>query len=499
MKAIILARVSSKEQEDNNSIPAQTRRLQEYVSRLDYQLLETFQLVESSTKANRRKFTELIKQIDKSKETICLVVDTIDRLQRDFKESVTLDELRKQSKVELHFVREGLIISKDSNSADIMRWDMGVLFAKSYVTQLSDNVKRSAEQKRIDGEWGHKAPFGYRNVDLASGKKWIDIDPSVAPCVKDIFRLYASGAYSMPQIQQKIFEIYGLSKPISAIYKILKNTFYYGVMKINGEYYSHKYEPLIAKEMYDTVQKYSNRPKKDVRKYAGLPFLYRGLITCGECGYSVTPEYSKGYAYYHCTQYGGKHKASYVREESLTEQMNSIFNDITPSESQYQEVIDALRLSNRDKMTYKSRRQSALNSELTKVDNRMSRLYDSYLDGDIEKDFYKSKSRELKEQKQAIVHRLKDLDSADEHFYENAENIMSLVRNGGDIFKSSELDEKRQLLKLILQNLELHGRELRWKYKKPFDTMASYSKNSSWQGIMDVFQENLPLTSLSYS
>ncbi len=33
MKAIILARVSSKEQEENNSIPAQTRRLLDYSER----------------------------------------------------------------------------------------------------------------------------------------------------------------------------------------------------------------------------------------------------------------------------------------------------------------------------------------------------------------------------------------------------------------------------------------------------------------------------------
>src|SRR5665213_2241813 len=136
MKAYLLARVSSKEQEENNSIPAQTRRLKEYAERKNLEVVEIYQLVESSTKANRRKYDELIDLIKSSSEKMALVVETVDRLQRDFRESVLLDELRKQEKIELHFVREGLIINEQSNSSEIMRWDVGVMFAKNYVTQL---------------------------------------------------------------------------------------------------------------------------------------------------------------------------------------------------------------------------------------------------------------------------------------------------------------------------------------------------------------------------
>lgn len=44
-----------------------------------------------------------------------------------------------------------LILDKNSNSTDVMRWDMSVMFAKAYVLQLSDNVKRSLEQSRKEG------------------------------------------------------------------------------------------------------------------------------------------------------------------------------------------------------------------------------------------------------------------------------------------------------------------------------------------------------------
>jgi hypothetical protein len=40
------------------------------------------------------------------------------------KESVVLEDLRKDGKVEIHFMREGLILNLKSNSADILRWDI---------------------------------------------------------------------------------------------------------------------------------------------------------------------------------------------------------------------------------------------------------------------------------------------------------------------------------------------------------------------------------------
>lgn len=62
-----------------------------------------------------------------------------------------LDELRKKEMIELHFYRENLVLNRDSNSADLLRWDMGVMFARSYVLQLRDNVKRRIDDKVAHG------------------------------------------------------------------------------------------------------------------------------------------------------------------------------------------------------------------------------------------------------------------------------------------------------------------------------------------------------------
>src|ERR1700733_5476461 len=102
--------------------------------------------------------------IKQSKDSIALVCDCVDRLQRSFRETPLLDDLRKRGKLEIHFLREGLILNQDSNSSSLSQWDMLVVISSAYVRNLSDNVKRSKDHAVRNGVWGSKAPLGYKNV-----------------------------------------------------------------------------------------------------------------------------------------------------------------------------------------------------------------------------------------------------------------------------------------------------------------------------------------------
>jgi len=107
MKAIILARVSTEDQmQEGYSIPAQLQRAIEYCQRKNLVIQSQYSFDESSTKDQRKKFELVVDEIKKEKEVVALVVETVDRLQRSFKESVMLDELRKAGKLEIHFLRE---------------------------------------------------------------------------------------------------------------------------------------------------------------------------------------------------------------------------------------------------------------------------------------------------------------------------------------------------------------------------------------------------------
>ena len=69
---------------------------------------------------------------------------------------------------------------------------------------------------------------------------------------------------------------------------------------------------------------------------------------------------------------------------------------------------------------------------------------------------------------------------ADENFYITANTVLNLAQRAEQIFESSEIDEKRQLLNFLLQNLELQGRKLSFKLKTPFDTVFQMNKCSNF-------------------
>lgn len=96
--AIILVRVSSKEQEDGYSLDAQKKRLEDYCIRLGLEVIKIFELVESSTVGERKKFMTAIKFAKQQKEIVAIVVDKVDRLQRSYNETPFLIELIKSEK-----------------------------------------------------------------------------------------------------------------------------------------------------------------------------------------------------------------------------------------------------------------------------------------------------------------------------------------------------------------------------------------------------------------
>ena len=77
------------------------------------------------------------------------------------------------------------------------------------------------------------------------------------------------------------------------------------------------------------------------------------------------------------------------------------------------------------------------------------------------------------------------LQEAEDNYYITAKYLLELANKAYDLFKSSEVEERRQLLKLVLQNLRVEGKTVRYDALKPFDTILNYSDHQSWHPIWD--------------
>lgn len=482
MKAIILARVSTEDQfTEGHSIPAQLAKAQEYANRKKFEVVSEHQFDESSLKDQRTKFDKVIDVIKASSEPIALIVETVDRLQRSFKESVLLDDFRKTGRLELHFIRENLVVHKDSNSSEIQRWDLAVFLAKSYVLQISDNVKRSIKEKLKNGECPGKPPFGYLNIRSHDNKAWIEPHPFRSGIVKFIFEQYSTGAYSMEKIGKMVKDKFCIDFPSGRVDCVLKQPFYYGEMLRKGIRYPHRYETIISKELFDLVQNVKTNANKKPFKYAGLPYLYRGLVRCEKCGCAFTPEKKKGkYIYYHCTEYHGACNKKWLREEELTKQFAEYFDKIHIPEDIVESISKMLRESHQGKADLNKQVCQSLQEEYDKLGRRIERMYEDFLDRKIEEDFFEQKREDYRREQKNIRKRLDNLEGADDGYYITARYLLQLANKATAIFESSEVETKRQLIKLVLQNPVIDGVTLSATIRKPFSYFAEESYQHTW-------------------
>lgn len=488
MKAILIARVSTEEQrEAGNSLPAQVIRLEKYCQNKGFAIIQVCSFDESAYTNDRSEFDQIIDLIIDQKEKIVVCCDKVDRLSRNVfdKRISLLYEKALNDDIELHFVSDSQIINSRISAVEKFQFSISLGLAKYYSDAISDNVKRAMEQKLRKGEWPGKAPFGYKNVTKSDGSTDIILDEYEAHIIAKTFELYASQAYSIDLLRQKMKKDYNVTWARSYVAKILDNSFYYGDMLIKNKTYPHRYGPIISKDLFESVQQIKQGFNKKPFKYAGKPYIYRGLIRCANCGLAITPEKHKGFIYYHCTQYNGKHGAKWLREEAITEQIGSVFKRLRMPEEVLEQIRQTLDSVHKDKMDFHNRELDKLTREKKTLTQMMDNLYIDKLKGSITDSAYDKFYQKFKDQALDINLRLEQLQEAENNYYVTAKYLLDLTNRAYELFMSSEVEEKRHLIKLILSNLELKDENIVCNVVSPFDMILKMSDSHLWLGRKD--------------
>ena len=485
MKAILIARVSTEEQKEaGNSLPAQVARLEKYCHNKGFEVVKCFSFDESAYKDQRDEFDRILDFVIEQKDKIAVCCDKVDRLSRNMfdKRVSALYEKALLDQIELHFVSDGQTINSRISAAEKFQFGISLGLAKYYSDAISDNVKRANEQKLRKGEWTSKAPYGYKNITKADGKKDVIVDEGASFVVQKAFELYGTGAYSMSLLAKKISAEYGLKWSKSYVDKLLINHFYYGVMEVKGKMYPHVYPPIITKALFDKAQQVkAGFNKKNRYKYAGRPYIYRGLIRCAECGLAITPEKHKGHVYYHCTQYNGKHGAKYLREEEITKQLGQIFKRLQMPSEVIKQIVVTLNQTHQQKVEFYNKNFDSLTEKRKILVARTDKLYIDKLDSRISDEAYDRFYNQFREEISNVDTRLSQLQGAEDSYYITAKYILEVSNRAYDLFIGSEVEERRQLIKLVLSNLKLDGEKLVYDAHKPFDLILDCSDRIVWR------------------
>ncbi|MFC1870687.1 recombinase family protein [Candidatus Dependentiae bacterium] len=487
MKAIIIARVSTEEQKEaGNSLPAQIARLERYCKNKEFEIIKHFSFDESAYKSNREEFDQIIEFIVAKNEPLAICCDKVDRLTRNMfdKRVSLLYEKALNDELELHFVSDGQVLTSKISAAEKFQFSISLGLAKYYSDAVRDNVLRAFEQKIRKGEWLAKAPYGYKNIVHPDGTKDIVVDEYEAQMVQKVYELYARGIYSMEMLLKKLKADYGIEWIKSFLDKILKRHFYYGLMEIKGELYPHRYPPIISKELFDQVQTVkSGYSKKRQYRFAGtIPFIYRGLLRCGDCGMAITPEiHKKKHIYYHCTQYKGKHGAKWFKEETITQIMSDIFRRFKIPKDILEQITNTLNEVHQNKIDFHNTQLARLTKEQENITKMMDNLYMDKLKGSITEKEYDRFFQKFCDQRDLNSQRLTQLQEAETNYYITAKYILDLANRAQELFESSEVDEKRQLIKLLLSNVQIKGENIVYDVQKPFDLILESSDEVRWR------------------
>lgn len=477
-KCVTYTRVSSKEQEKEGfSIPAQQKLLNSYASENQLVVVREFQDVETAKQSGRVGFSDMLNFFT-AQDVRVLLVEKTDRLYRNLKDWVTIDEFD----LEIHLVKENVILSDHSRSSEKFMHGIRVLMAKNYIDNLSEETRKGMNEKAEQGIWPSYAPLGYVNVIAENGKKIIVPDPKVSPLITKLFEWYGTGHYSVSDIAKMAKEAglryrskNGVSKAV--IHKILRNKIFMGDFEWNGKVYQGTHQPLVTKELWQHCQDILTGRFAKANKRVKRNFAFSGLITCGHCNCSLVGEIKKGkYIYYHCTGSKGKCPEPYVREEVIEQHFSEVIKKLEFPHEVLAWVKEALLSSNEDTQRFHQEAIVKLQAEYQKLENRIKNMYVDKLDGKILGDFFDTMSVKWRAEQSDILGAIQTHQNANQNYIIEGIKLLELAQNAYKLFIQQDPIEKRRLLNFLVSNSYWANKTLRVDLKKPFDLLMKFSE-----------------------
>jgi DNA invertase Pin-like site-specific DNA recombinase len=472
-KAVLYARVSSKEQDLGYSIAAQQALLRRYGSELKL-AIEEFSDIETAKTVGRPGFNAMLSYLGKPRDCRVVLVEKTDRLYRNLKDWVTLDE----TDLEVHFVKENVILTKESRSSEKFMHGLNVLMAKNYIDNLSEEVKKGVRTKAGQGLWPSYAPLGYVNTVRADGKRIIVPDVELGAIVTKLFEWFASGEYSLKTLSKKAYEEgfhFRKSRgkiPVTTLHKTLRKRIYMGEFDYGGQRYQGNHEPLVTREVWDRVQEIlDGRHAKKHRKVTH-DFVYSGMVGCGHCGCSLVGEVKKGrYVYYHCTGYRGKCPEPYTREEILEQQFAAVLRSLVVPPAVLRWLQSELVVSDQTEQAARAQAVRRQQMELERLQARIDVLYDDRLDGRIDAATYDKKAGAIREQQDQLRQKMRTAEAMLLPAASEAVDLMALTSRAADLFVEQVGPEQRKLLHLVLKEASWKEGELRMSLRDPFEEL----------------------------
>ena len=364
MMVFIYERVSSEEQARHGySLDAQHEALMDFCKKNNHVILGEYRDEGISARkpyTKRPAMLELLRDIETIKPDMILFTK-LDRWFRNIKEFYKVQDILDRNKVDWKSIFEEYDTSTASGRLYI---NIKLSIAQDEADRTGERIKDVHASLVAQGRvLGGTPPFGYSYKD----KHLVKNEDSVI--VRDAVDHYMMH-HSMNMTTRYINEKYGLAKHHSHLVRMFRNPLYKGQYRDNPNFC----EPLLTVAEWDALQVMLNR---NVKKASFRVYLFTGLIICPCCGRKMCGCFGSDRKYYRCTHssYGYCEMGRTVNEKKLEEWLlENIEEDFKVNVT----------------MKPKEKREDP-----KKYRDRLKRLNDMYLMGNISEAEYREKSADI--------------------------------------------------------------------------------------------------------
>lgn len=422
--AALYIRVSSdKQAQEGDSIPAQLDALRKYAA--DHHMRIYREYIDDGISGTKYSQRDELQNLLADLEHIDIILFTkLDRWFRSVRHYTATQEILDRHGVAWLAIWEPIYDTSTPQGRLIVNQMMSI--AQFEAENTGQRIRAVFEYKASQGEaLSGNQPYGYSVVNKR-------VVPNMdAPHAVDIFRHYAktSNLFDTARYAARYEDA---PHTMSAMKTMLRNTKYIGLFRDNPHYC----EPLIDRALFEDVQR---KLSVNIKKSQKHTYIFSGLVVCADCGahMGVNRRIKRNYEEitYRCPAHFQPRKDKCKNAKTLNQ--NVLERHLLKTiQSDLNRRIEGYRIKQKSADDTEKQRK--------KIEKKMERLKDLYIDGMIDMQEYKADRQRLESE-------LAQIRTEPKQDFTELENLLKLTM--GEIYGTFSAEEKRRFWRELVKEI----------------------------------------------
>lgn len=199
---------------------------------------------------------------------------------------------------------------------------------------------------------------------------------------------------------------------------------------------------------------------------------------------SLRPD-APGRFYYHYSESKGKCQQTWFREKELEKLFGDAIGRLQIDDQIVELIKAALKKSHEDEEKFVKDELTRLQSEYSRNESKLHKVYEDKLEGVITEEFFRTKYEEIQQRQIEIHAGIEGLRKKNSNYFEEGIETFELMKNIKNQYVKADPAQKHRIMKILVSNCELKGVNTRIYWNKPFDILFEMGQTQKWGRWLD--------------